>query len=123
AKSCAVTALRAIQSKIKVALRSGSMHFRINRAIVSFLINHQSLRASTDNWLIIPRFHRTDLDRNRSKTFLKSANTFGEIVATDESRVFTRDEKDLTKTLPTKMTRFGDHFINIQRDAKNRVIA
>ena len=98
------------------------MHFRIDRAIVGFLINHQSFRASIDDRHIIACFHRADLDRNRGKIRLKSADAFGEIVATDEFRVFASDQKDLTKTLPTEMTRFGDHFLNIKRDAKNWVI-
>ena len=36
--------------------------------------------------------------------------------------MFASDEKDLTKTLASKMTRFRHHLINIERDTQNRVI-
>ena len=34
-----------------------------------------------------------------------------------------RDEKDLAKSLTSEMLRFGDHFIDVEGDAKNRIVA
>src|SRR5437899_13019631 len=36
--------------------------------------------------------------------------------------MFAGDEKDLTKTLASKMTRFRRHLINIEGDTQNRVV-
>ena len=33
------------------------------------------------------------------------------------------DEQDLTKSLVGKMPRFGDDFINVECDAKDRIVA
>ena len=57
-----VSALRRFHSPLKIALRSSGVHFGIHRAVVSFLINHQSVRAGEDNRAIIPGFHGPDFE-------------------------------------------------------------
>jgi hypothetical protein len=37
--------------------------------------------------------------------------------------VLARDEKNLPKSLASEMLRFGDHFVDIKRDAKDRIVA
>jgi hypothetical protein len=37
--------------------------------------------------------------------------------------VFACNKKNLTKSLARKMPSFGDHFVDVEGDAKNRIIA
>jgi len=37
--------------------------------------------------------------------------------------MLTGDEKDLPKSLTSEMPRFRDHFVDVERDAKNRIVA
>jgi hypothetical protein len=61
-KTGSVTALGATQPKIEIPFRAGRMHFGIDTPIVSFLIDHESLRARFDDRHIILGFHRPNLD-------------------------------------------------------------
>src|SRR4029077_16771884 len=79
AKTGCVTALDAIQSKIEIAFRSGSMHLRINAAIVGLLVNDESFRACLDNRHIIFRLHWAYFDGNRRKIRSKRSHAFGKI--------------------------------------------
>src|SRR5882724_4759827 len=62
AKTSRVTALDAIEPKVKIALRSGSMHLRINAATVGLLVNDESFRSCLDNRHIIFCLHRAYFD-------------------------------------------------------------
>src|SRR5205807_8223116 len=108
AKSSLVTALCAIEAKIKIALRSSSMHFSIHSAIVRFLVNHQAFRTGLHNRQVILRLHRTDLDRNR-KICLTSLNAFGQIVSAQELRMLASDQQHWTNTLASGLKRFREH--------------
>src|SRR4029453_9332308 len=99
------------------------MHFGIDAAIVGLLVNDESLRASFDNWHIILCFHRADLDGNRRKIWCESAHAFREIIAAYKFRMLAGDEKDLAKSLTSEMPCFRDNFIDIERDAKDRIVA
>src|SRR6185437_6971884 len=66
---------------------------------------------------------RAYLDGNRGKMRSKRANALDKIVAPREFRVLASDQKNLTKSLTRQMLSFGDDLIEIQGDAKNRIIA
>src|SRR5215469_13581737 len=121
AKTGRITTLRAIEPKIKVAFRSGGMHFRVSAAIVSFLINDEPFRAAFDNRHIILRLHWTYFDRNRRKIRSQRADAFGKIVAARKFWMFASDEKNLPKSLTSEMLRFCKDFIDVERDAKDRI--
>ena len=38
-------------------------------------------------------------------------------------RMLARNEKDLAKSLTSEMPRFGDDFIDVERDTENGIIA
>src|SRR5881394_608731 len=123
AKTRRITALDAIEPKIKIAFRAGGMHFRINPAIVGLLINDKPFGARFHDRHVILRFHRAHFDRDRRKIRSERPNAFGEIVAASKFWVLARDKKNLTKSLTREMLRFGDDFIDIKCDAKDRIIA
>src|SRR5947207_9764993 len=70
-------------------------------------------------------FHvmRSHFERDRRKMRRERPNAFGEIVAASKFWVLARDKKNLTKSLTREMLRFGDDFIDIKCDAKDRIIA
>src|SRR6267143_969004 len=122
-KTRRITALGAIQSKIEIAFRPGGVHFGIHATIVGLLINDKALRAGLDNLHIIHCLHWADLDRNRRKLGGKRADALSKIIAAHKFWMLARDQKDLAKSLTREMPRFRDNLINIERDAKDRIIA
>ena len=98
------------------------MHFSIDAAIISFLIDDEPIRAGFDNRDIIVDFHRANLDGNRRKIWRERANAIGKIIAIHKFWVLASDEKDLPESLACEMLSFRDDFIDIERDAKDRIV-
>src|SRR5262249_16173452 len=98
------------------------MHFRVNAAIVGLLVNDESFRACLDNRHIIFRLDWAYFDGNRRKIGSQSAHAFGKILVPRKFWVLARDEKNLPKSLASEMLRFGDHFVDIKRDAKDWIV-
>src|SRR4029453_15884419 len=99
------------------------MHFGIDAAIVGLLVNDKSLRASFDNWHITLCFHRAHLDGNRRKIWRERPQKGRQIVAAYKFGMLAGDEKDLPKSLTSEMLPFGDDFVEVEGDAKNRIVA
>src|SRR5713101_4644389 len=123
AKTGCVTALNAIEPKIEIAFRSGGVHLRINAAIVGLLINDKTFRASLDNRHVIFRLHRAYLNGNGRKIGNESAHAFIKITAAYKFRMLASDKQNLPKSLAAEMLRFSNHFIYIECDAKDRIVA
>src|SRR4029078_4579559 len=51
------------------------------------------------------------------------AHTLGKRAVPRKFWVLTRDQKNLPKSLASKIPRFGDHFVDIKRDAKDGIVA
>ena len=49
---------------VEILLRPGGVQVGIHRAVVSFLINHQAIRARRDERTVVLRFHRPDFERD-----------------------------------------------------------
>ena len=99
------------------------MHFGVNAAIVRLLINDKPFCARLDNREIILSFHRTYLNGNRRKIGSKRANAFGKIIAARKLWMLAGDKKNLTKSLAGEMLCFGHYFVDMKRDAEDRIIA
>jgi hypothetical protein len=56
------------------------------------------------------------------KSSASSAHALSEITAAHKLRMLARNKKDLAKSLPREMLRFGHHFIDGKCDAKDRII-
>src|SRR5207249_3309204 len=123
AKPRRVPPLGAIESKIEIAFRPGGVHFGIDTAIIRLLINDEPFGASLDNRHIVIHLHRAHLDGNRRKIRGDDPHAFSQVVAAHKFWMLARDEKDLTEALTREMLRFGNHFILVERNAKDRIIA
>ena len=71
----------------------------------------------------IATLHRAYLNGNRRKIGSKRANAFGQIIAARKLWMLAGDKKNLTKSLAGKMLCFGHYFVDIKRDAEDRIIA
>src|SRR5438309_3547096 len=61
-KASIVAALWTSEPPVETSLRSGGVHFGINRPIIGFLINDEPFRARYDDRKVFLGFHRPDLN-------------------------------------------------------------
>src|SRR5437763_5970002 len=122
-KAGRVTTLGAVESKVKITFGTGGMHFAINRAIVCFLVNHETLRAGFDDGDVIFRCHGPNLDRDRRKIGSQRPNALCKILAAHKFGMLAGDKKDVTKSLASEILRVRKHFIEVQRDPEDRIIS
>ena len=99
AETGGVGALRRFEPPVEIPLRPGGVHVRINFAVVSFLINHQPVRARRDERTIIRRFHRPDFERNARPVGVQRGDAVAQIIVRDKFRMFARDEQDVAEAL------------------------
>src|SRR5436309_913229 len=99
------------------------MHLCIHFAIVTLLINDQSLRARLNDRNVIGHFHRPDLNRDRGKIGGECANTIRQITLSDEPWVLACDQQNLSKTLLREVPRLSHHLIEIERYTQNWIVA
>ena len=122
-KARIISALRCFESPIKVFLRPGGVHVVVERAIISFLIDDQSIRASGDHWTILVGFHRPDFERHAGNLLVQCRDTFCHVTIGNKLRMLTRNEQDVAKTLRRQCARLASNFIHRESDAQNRVVA
>ena len=99
------------------------MHLGVDTAIVGLLVNDETFGAGLDNRHVIFRFHRTHLDGDRRKIRSESAHAFSEIIAAHKFWMLARDEKHLPKSLTREMLCLGDHFIHVEGNAQDGIVA
>src|SRR5437764_443797 len=61
-KASIVAALWTSESPVKISLRSGGVHFGINRPIIGFLINDEPFRARSNNPNVFLALHSPNLN-------------------------------------------------------------
>ncbi len=118
-----IGALGSFETPIEIALRPGSVHFRVNSAVVSFLINNEPFRTGFDKGTILGGFHGTDLEGNAGDFVVESADAIGHVVGGDEFWMFPGDEENITEALSKKFTGFFEDFIDGESHTQNWVIA
>src|SRR5205809_2310196 len=98
------------------------MHLGIHAAIVGLLINDEAFGASLDNRHVILGIHRANLNGDRRKIGRERAHAVGEITAAHKLGMLARNKKDLAKSLPREMLRFGHDLIDGKCHAQNWII-
>ena len=72
-KTRGIRAFRGFGAPVKISLRPGGVHFVIDRAVVGFLINHETFRPACDEWAIFFGFHRPNFERNAGNFLVQRA--------------------------------------------------
>jgi hypothetical protein len=103
-------------------IRHEDLNLGIHTAIVCLLINNQAFGTSFDNWRVVLGIHRADLNGDRRKIGRERAHALGEITAAHKLRMLAGNKKDLAKSLPREMLRFGHNFIDGKRDTQDWII-
>ena len=122
-KARVVSALGCFQPPIEILLRSGRVQIVVQRAVVRFLINYQTIRTGGDERTIFFGFHRSDFQRDAGDFFVQRRNAFSQVTAGDKFRMFACDEKDVAKTLCRQRARLAHDFVHGKRDAQNGIVA
>src|SRR5262249_57706801 len=86
AKAGGVGAFRASQAPVEITFWPRRVHLRVNPPIVRLLVNHQTLRASLDQWFVLGRLHRSQLQRNGGKHRSQGSDAIDEIIFVHELR-------------------------------------
>ena len=118
-----VGALRGFQAPVEIPLRPGGVHFRIHRAVVRFLIDHQPVRARLHGRTVLLGFHRADFQRNAWNLRVQRRHALREVSGGDEFGMLPRHQQNVAKALLFERPRLGHHLVDGQRDAQDRIVA
>src|SRR5260370_23289011 len=83
-KARRVSALRSFQAPIEVSLGAGGVHLGIDGAIVSLLIDHQTVGARLRNGPVFLGLHRADFEREAGHLLVQGPNAIGQITVGDK---------------------------------------
>ena len=123
AEAGVVSAFGSFETPIEIALGTGRVHFGIDSAVVSFLIDDKTFCASLDDGAILGGFHGADFEGDTGDFLVKSSDAIDHVISGDEFRMFAGDEKDVAKALGEEFAGFFEHFVDGKRDAQDRVVA
>lgn len=94
-----VSAFGSFETPIEIAFGSGGVHLGINGAIISFLIDDETIRAGFDDRAILVRLHRADFEGDAGHFVVESADAIGHVIGRDEFGMFAGNEEDIAKAL------------------------
>lgn len=123
AETTGVGAFRAVQPPVEVLFRSGGVELGISLAVVSFLIDDESLRAVVNDFRILLVFHGADFESEGGDERLEGVEAFLEVSLGDKFWVLAGDEEEIAESKAVEVARLGDDLIDGECGAENGGVA
>jgi hypothetical protein len=95
----------------------------VDGAVVSFLVNDETFRASFGERAIFSGFHGADFERDGGKFVVQNGNAIAKVIAGNEFGMLAGNEENIAKALAGEFTCFTADFIDAEGDSKDWIVA
>ena len=99
------------------------MHLGVHRAVVTFLVYHQTIRAGLNQRKVILRFHRTQFQGNGRHLGAQRADAIGQVLPGDKFGVFARHQQDVAETLFPQRPHLAQDVLDAESHTDNGIVA